>query len=98
MLITNSTKFSKPNFVGKLFDFKIKGKTLFNVSGKEHALHRKLLNPYFSYGTVQVYIPIFTKIVDNLIKVGSAVHFAVSIFASSSHIFEPSYFILYFKV
>ena len=70
MLITNSTQFSKPNFVEKVVDFKIKGKTLFSVNGKEHAMHRRLLNPSFSYGSVQTYIPIFNKIADNLIEVG----------------------------
>lgn len=70
MLITNYTKFFKPTFLAKILDFKIAGKNLFTVNFKEHSQQRKLLNPSFSHGSVQTYLPIFRRITDNLCQVG----------------------------
>ena len=72
VLVTDNIKYNRPNFIEKLLDFKIKGRTLFNVNGKEHAMQRKMLNPSFSYGSVQNYIPIFNEVVNTLIEVNQS--------------------------
>ena len=69
VLVTNSTQFERPDFLKKLIGFKSSGNTLFRSNGKEHALRRKLLNPSFSYYSVQSYIPVFNKAAKDLIEV-----------------------------
>ena len=69
ILVSESTNFRRPNILERFLDFNIKGRSLFEVNGKEHAMLRRLLNPSFSYGSIQNYVSIFNKAVDNLVEV-----------------------------
>eukprot|EP00112_Aurelia_sp_Birch-Aquarium-sp1_P000792 Seg1077.10 transcript_id=Seg1077.10/GoldUCD/mRNA.D3Y31 product="Cytochrome P450 4F12" protein_id=Seg1077.10/GoldUCD/D3Y31 len=66
ILVSQSTKFERPKFLRKLLNFT--GRTLFSSEGKEHAMQRRMLNPAFSYGNVQKFLPLFNEKAKQLVK------------------------------
>ena len=73
ILVSDSTKFQRPEFFKNILQFT--GRTLFSSDGKEHAMQRKMLNPAFSYGNVQKFLPLFNEKALQLVKVGNVLHF-----------------------
>ena len=80
ILVSDSTKFQRPEFFKNILKFT--GRTLFSSDGKEHAMQRKMLNPAFSYGNVQKFLPLFNEKALQLVKVRDIYVFKVTLLST----------------
>ena len=76
ILVSDSTKFRRPDFLRMILNFT--GRTLFSSNGKEHAMQRRMLNPAFSYGNVQKFLPLFNEKAKQLVQVKSNLSYIFS--------------------
>ncbi len=67
VLITNCYKYGNAGVAVSFFP-SIKG-GLFDANGKEHAWQRKMLNPAFSYSSVNDFLSVFDESATNLVQV-----------------------------
>jgi cytochrome P450 len=65
--VMNSSNFVKPSRLRGHFARIVGGESLLVLEGKEHAVHRAVINPAFNYANVKAMIPVFDAMANRLV-------------------------------